>query len=64
MSHASPIMRRNNMADRFPRKMTPNNVEEFDIWVFEARDLVTSVVQIHAPWSAAVEDYQFDEPAD
>ena len=52
------------MSDESLRKMTPNNVEEFDIWVFEARDLVTSVVQIHAPWSAAVEDYQLDEPAD
>lgn len=52
------------MPDRSLPTMTPNNVEDFDVWVFEARDLVASVVLLHAPWSAAVENYQLDEPAD
>jgi hypothetical protein len=52
------------MSDRSLTAMTPRNVEDFDIWVFEARDLVASVVPIKAPWSAAVENYQLDEPAD
>lgn len=52
------------MPDRSLPTMTPNNVEDFDVWVFEARDLVASVVPLQAPWSAAVENYQLDEPAD
>jgi hypothetical protein len=52
------------MSDRSLTPMTPGNVEDFDIWVFEARDLVVSVVPIQAPWSVAVENYQLDEPAD
>jgi hypothetical protein len=44
--------------------MTPRNVEEFDIWVFDAPDLIASVVPPRAPWSPAVENYQLDEPAD
>lgn len=52
------------MPDRSLTTMTPRNVEDFDIWVFEARDLVVSVVQIHAPWCGTVENYQLDEPSD
>jgi hypothetical protein len=52
------------MSDQFSTRMTPRNVEDFDIWVFEARDLVASVVPVQEPWSAAVENYQLDEPAD
>ena len=58
------VTRRINMSDRSLTTMTPRNVEDFDIWVFEARDLVVSVVQIQAPWSATVENYQLDEPSD
>jgi len=52
------------MSDRSLTTMTPRNVEDFDIWVFEASDLLASVVPIQAPWAAAVENYQLDEPAD
>jgi hypothetical protein len=57
--------RRMNMSDGSLTTMTPRNVEDFDIWIFEARDLLASVVvPIQAPWAAAVENYQLDEPAD
>lgn len=52
------------MSDRYLTTMTPRNVEDFDIWIFEARDLLASVVPIQAPWAAALENYQLDEPAD
>ena len=44
--------------------MTPENVDDFDIWVFKARDLVASVIPLQAPWSMVVENYEVDEPAD
>jgi len=47
-----------------PEVMTPGNVEDFDIWVFNARDLIASVVPCLAPWSTVVENYEVDEPAD
>jgi hypothetical protein len=54
-----------NMSDGSLTTMTPRNVEDFDIWIFEARDSLASVVvPIQAPWAAAVENYQLDEPAD
>ena len=52
------------MSDKSLTNMTPGNVEDFDIWVFEARDLMAWVVPNQAPWAAAVENYQLDEPAD
>jgi hypothetical protein len=52
------------MSDRSLTSMTPRNVEDFDIWIYDAHGLVASVVSIHAPWNAAVENYQLDEPAD
>ena len=52
------------MSDRFSTRMTPRNVEDFDIWVLKARDLVAWVVPVQEPWSASVENYQLDEPAD
>ena len=52
------------MSDGSLKSMTPRNVEDFDIWIYEARGLVASVIPIHAPWNAAVENYQIAEPAD
>ena len=52
------------MHDESPSTMTPWNVDGFDIWIFEARDLVASVVPLQEPWRATVENYQLDEPAD
>lgn len=60
----SQVARRMIMPDKSLTTMTPRNVEDFDIWVFEARDLLASIVPIQAPWRAAVENYQLDEPAD
>ena len=51
------------MYDENMRPMTAENVEEFDIRIFESRDLVVSVVPLHAPWSAVGEEYQFNQPA-
>ena len=52
------------MSDRSLTTMTPENADDFDIWVLESRDLVAWVVPIHSPSSAAVENYPMDEPAD
>ena len=53
------------MSDRSLTTMRPWNVEKFDVWVFDDRDLVASVVPLEAPWSAVVENYQLDdEPAE
>ena len=52
------------MRDKSMTTMTPRNVEDFEIWVFDARDLLASIVPIQAPSRAVVESYQLDEPAD
>jgi hypothetical protein len=41
--------------------MNIENVEEFDVWIFDSRDLVVSVVPHHAPWSAMSENYEISE---
>jgi hypothetical protein len=41
--------------------MNVENVEDFDVWVFASRDLVVSVVPIHAPWNATTEGYTISE---
>lgn len=43
--------------------MTAENVEDFDVRIFDSRDLVVSVVPLRAPWSATEEDYQLNQPA-
>ena len=43
------------------KTMTAENIEEFDVWVFNSRDLVVSVLPVHAPWSAATENYEINQ---
>jgi hypothetical protein len=44
--------------------MNPENVGEFDVWIFDARDLIISVVPHHAPWSAMTEEYTISRKRD
>lgn len=52
------------MSEKSSTTMGPWNVENFDIWIFEARELVVSVVPLQAPWRTAVENYRLDEPTE
>ena len=49
------------MHDESIRPMTAENVEEFDVRICESRDLVVSVVPLHAPWSATAENYEINQ---
>ena len=44
--------------------MNAENVGEFDVWIFDARDLIISVVPHHAPWSAMTEEYTISRKRD
>ena len=37
------------------KPMTAENVEEFDVRIFDSPNLVVSVVRLQAPWSATAE---------
>jgi hypothetical protein len=50
-----------DMHEERTKTMTAENVEEFDVWVFDSRDLVVSVLPIHAPWTAASERYELNQ---
>ena len=41
--------------------MSAENVEEFDVWIFESRNLVLSVVPHMPPWNATTEEYEISE---
>jgi hypothetical protein len=43
------------------RPMTAENVEEFDVRIFDSRDLVVTVVPIHAPWGTTAENYELGQ---
>ena len=43
--------------------MTAENVEYFDVRIFDARDLVVSVVPLGAPWQATAENYELSQPS-
>ena len=51
------------MHDESIGPMSVENVEEFDLWIFNSRDLVASVVPHHAPWSATTEKYEIKQPS-
>lgn len=38
--------------------MSAENVEEFDVLVFESRDLLVSVIPRRAPWKLEMENYE------
>lgn len=41
--------------------MRVENVEEFDVWIFDAHDLVVSVVPHDSPLKAATETYEIEQ---
>lgn len=46
------------MHDQPVKPMTAENVDEFDVWILNSRDLVISIVPVDAPWNAAAENYE------
>jgi hypothetical protein len=45
------------------QSMTSGTVDQFDIWIFDASDLVVSVIPIQAPWDAKSENYDISDAA-
>jgi hypothetical protein len=43
--------------------MNAENVEQFNVWIFDSSELVVSVIPIDAPWNAKAESYAFTEQA-
>ena len=43
--------------------MTAENVEQFDVWIFDSSELVVSVIPIDAPWNSKAESYVLTEQA-
>jgi hypothetical protein len=41
-------------------RMNAQNVDQFDVRIFDARDLVVSVVPLHSPSSATTESWIFE----
>jgi hypothetical protein len=52
------------MHDTRTEPMNAENVDEFDAWIFDARDLIVSVVPRHAPWSAMTEENKISRTRD
>lgn len=38
--------------------MSAENVEEFEVLIFESRDLEVSVIPLLVPWKLAMENYE------
>jgi len=38
--------------------MSAENVEEFEVWIFESRDLVVSVIPLQSPSNVTTENYE------
>jgi len=49
------------MNDQPTRPMSVENVEEFDVWIFDSQDLVVSVIPLHAPLNATTENYEISQ---
>jgi hypothetical protein len=47
-----------DMHDKPIEPMSAENVEDFDVWIFESRDLVVSVIPLQAPLNARTENYE------
>ena len=43
--------------------MTAENVEQFDVWIFDSSELVVSVIPIDAPWNVKAGSYALTEQA-
>ena len=54
----SSTERRTTMNDKPVEPMSAENVEQFDVWIFEAQDLVISVIPHRDPSSVAMEKYE------
>ena len=52
--------RRIQMQDTPIEPMNAMNVEDFEVLIFESRDLVASVVPRLAPWKLVVENYEIE----
>jgi hypothetical protein len=50
-----------NMHNEPIEPMTAENVEEFDVRIFDSQDLTVSVVALYAPWSAIAESYEIGQ---
>lgn len=51
------------MHDKPIRPMRVENVEEFDIRILDASDLIVTVVPLQAPWNATAEEYHLNQSA-
>lgn len=49
------------MQDTPIERMNVENVGEFDVWIFDSRNLVVSVVPLRAPSKAFTESYEISE---
>jgi hypothetical protein len=52
------LRRRMKMHDTPIDSMNVENVEEFEVLIFESRDLEISVISLRAPWMFAMENYE------
>ena len=43
--------------------MTAENVDQFDVWIFDPSELVVSVIPIDTPWNVKAESYALTERA-
>lgn len=50
-----------NMHDKPIEPMSPEDVENFDVWIFDSQDLVVSVIPLHAPLNARTENYEISQ---
>jgi hypothetical protein len=50
-----------NLHNEPTNSMTAENVEQFDVWIFDSRELVVSVIPIDAPWNATAESHALIE---
>jgi len=41
--------------------MSADNVEKFDVWIFDSQDLVVSVIPLLAPLNVSMENYEISQ---
>ena len=61
LDHKLQLPGRIDMQDTPIQPMSAENVEEFDILIFESRDLLVSIIPRRAPWKLATEDYEISQ---
>lgn len=50
-----------NMHDEPIHAMTAENVDQFDVRIFDSCALVVSIVPLRAPWGTTAENYEINE---